>query len=173
MPKGDKLTHLQERFKNNILKGMDGTAAYIAAGYKTKGAGARVNASKLLTKTNIKAAIKEGQKKAADKAEVTQERVLREEARLAFADLRQLFDEKGTIIPLHKLPDDIVRAVIGLEVITEVGEITRYKYKFSDKGKSLERLERHLGMFKDTLRLEMTVEEYLLKIAQERNESSN
>lgn len=173
MPKGDKLTNLQKRFANNILKGLNGKDAYIKAGYKTRGAGARVNASKLLTNTNIKAVIEKGQEKASDKAEITQERVLREEARLAFVDPRQLCDENGEQIPLHKLPDDIARAITGLEVIKLVDGSPKYKYKFSDKGKSLERLERHLGMFKDTLRLEMTVEEYLLKIAQERNESSN
>lgn len=171
MPKGDKLTNLQQRFANNILKGLNQTDAYLKAGYKCSRAAARANAARLITNDNIKKVVEAGQEKASDKAEITQERVLREEARLAFVDLRQLCDKNGNQIPLHKLPDDIARAIIGLEMIQQPLGPPKYKYKFSDKGKSLERLERHLGMFKDAAHIVVTVEDLLLEIAKERNGS--
>ncbi len=158
MPKGDKLTNLQQRFTNNILKGLNQTDAYLKAGYKCSRAAARANAARLITNDNIKKVVEAGQEKASDKDEITKERVLREEARLAFVDLRQLCDEDGTFIPLHKLPDDIARAVIGLEVIRQVDGNLKFKYKFSDKGRALERISRHLGLYeKDAQQLAVII----------------
>jgi phage terminase small subunit len=59
----NKLTALQERFKNNILKGMNQTDAYLAAGYKCSWAAARRNAARLMTKDDIFQAIKKVQEK--------------------------------------------------------------------------------------------------------------
>ena len=153
MAKKIELTHLQERFKNNILKGMDGKAAYIKAGDKARGAAAEVNASRLLRNAKVAAASEKAQKKAADKAEVTVERILREEARLAFLDPVGLMDKNGKQLPIHKLPEDVRRVIVGLEIIQQPPKALKYKYKFSDKGKSLERLSRHLGMYNDKLNL--------------------
>jgi phage terminase small subunit len=152
-----KLTAQQKKFKNNILSGMNGKAAYIAAGYKARGAAAEVNASKLLRITKVAAAIEEAQKKAAYKAEVTAERILREEMCLAFLNPHGLVDKNGKLLDLHKLPEDVARAIVGLEV-TEVAGILKYKYKFSDKGRSLERISRHLGMYNDKLNLGFSAE---------------
>lgn len=100
---------------------MTGKAAYIKAGYKSKGAAAEVNASRLLRNAKVAAIIDKVQEKALDKAEISQERILQEEAKLAFSN--------------PKTP------------------IT-----FSDKGRSLERLERHLGMFeKDAQQLAVII----------------
>ena len=85
-----KLTPLQEKFVNNLLEGMHQDEAYIKAGYKAKGAAARANASRLLTNDNVKTALKERQKKAAEKVELTQERILQEEMRLAFLNPQNL-----------------------------------------------------------------------------------
>jgi phage terminase small subunit len=143
-----KLTPLQKRFKNNILKGMNQTDAYLAAGYKCTRSAARRNAARLMmTNADIRNGIKEAQKKAADKAELTHERILREEMCLAFFNPQRLVDKKGKLIDLQKLPEDVARAIVGLEVITQPKDKLKFKYKFSDKGKSLDRLERIKGMF--------------------------
>jgi phage terminase small subunit len=142
-----KLTPLQEKFVNNLLEGMHQDQAYIKAGYKAKGAAARTNASRLLTNANVRAILDKRQKRASDKAEITQQRTLEEESRLAFYDPKELFDENGKIRPIHQLPENIRRAIHGFEIIyTKLGDI-KYKYKFADKGKSLNRLERIEGMF--------------------------
>ncbi len=157
MPKA-KLTPLQERFKNNILKGMDGKNAYIKAGYKARGAAAEVNASRLLRNAKVKAEIEAGQKKAAYKAEISQQRILEEEKTLAFFDPGGLFDENGALLDLHKLPPAVRRAIAGLEVINQADGSLKFKYRFSDKGKSLERISRHLGMYNDKLNLGLSSE---------------
>lgn len=173
-----KLTNLQQRFVNNILKGMNQTDAYLEAGYKCTRSAARRAAARLLTNVDIKNGIEKAQKKASDAAEVTQERILREEKRLAFLDPRKLVDETGTLLPLQKIPENVARAIVGLEVIRQVDGSLKYKYRFSDKGKSLERLEKHQGMFapmkheisgKDGTALDLTA--IVLKVTKE-NEST-
>jgi hypothetical protein len=72
--------------------------------------------------------------------------MLEEEKAIAFSDIRKLFDEHGSLIEPHQLPDDIARAVAGIEIIDlEAGK--KYKYKLWDKGKALDRLEKIFGMF--------------------------
>lgn len=141
------LTPLQERFVNNILKGMNQTDAYLAAGYKCTRSAARRNAARLMTNADIKTAIEHRRQKAAEKAEISQQRILEEESRLAFYDPKELFDKCGELKPIHQLSENIRRAIHGFEIIyTKLGDI-KYKYKFADKGKSLNRLERIEGMF--------------------------
>jgi phage terminase small subunit len=157
-----KLTHRQERFKNNILKGMNGKSAYIKSGYKARGAAAEVNASRLLRNDKVAAVIEKAQKRAAYNAEITAERLLKEEASIAFQIVGAIFDKNGKLIRPDELPEEVQRAIAGLEIIeTESGpeKTVKYKYKFWDKGRSLERLEKHLGMFeKDNQRRQTLIE---------------
>lgn len=153
-----KLTGLQLKFINNLLSGMNQTEAYEKAGYKTRGAAARVNASQLLGNVSIQKALEQGRQKAAEKAVITQQRILEEEARLAFLDPKSLVDTDGKQLDLHKLPEDTARAISGLEVIEQADGTLKYKYRFNDKGRSLERLSRHLGMYNDKLNLGFTAE---------------
>lgn len=44
-------------------------------------------------------------------------RVLREAGRLAYSDIRELFDEAGNFRPIKEWPDDIARAVASVEVV--------------------------------------------------------
>ena len=44
-------------------------------------------------------------------------RVLREAGRLAYSDIRQLFDDQGNFLPINQWPDDIARAVSSVEVV--------------------------------------------------------
>ncbi len=141
-----KLSIQQRRFVNNVLEGMDAKNAYIKAGYTARGKSAEASASQLLGNPKVQPLIKEVQNKANKAAEITQQRIKDEESRLAFYDLKELFDSKGTIIPPHKLPKNIRQAIHGIEIIVgPLGE-TKYKYKFHEKGKALERLERIEGM---------------------------
>jgi phage terminase small subunit len=60
------------------------------------------------------------EKRAACAAEAR--RLVAEVAKIAFADPRQLLDERGAIRGLHELPDDAAAAIARMEVIcTEEG----------------------------------------------------
>jgi len=71
-----KLTVKQRKFVDEYLQSGNGTQAAIKAGYAEKGA--RVAANRLLTNDNIKPIIQKRQKKAADKADVSLEWVLKQ-----------------------------------------------------------------------------------------------
>lgn len=90
-----------------------------------------------------------------DRLEITTDRVLRERARLAFFDVRKLFNDDGSPKPINELDDDTAAAIAGLEVaeIWEGSGDNRHfvgylkKYKLTDKSASLTALEKHLGLY--------------------------
>jgi len=108
------------------------------------------------------------------KSDITQERVLREVARLTFYDVRKLTDENDQPIPISKLDDDIAAAIVGVKVTTVLGNedtpaMTRYEYKLADKNSAAEKLMKYLGMYeKDNSQRTGTLADLL---GQARNES--
>ncbi len=104
--------------------------------------------------------------KAAQKVEFIKasvERVLREYQHIAFLDIGQAFGPDGDLLPLHLMPEDVRRAIAGIEVASlnvdgdgkgPVGKL--HKIKLLDKGKALQDLAKHLGMFIE--RIESRVE---------------
>lgn len=47
---------------------------------------------------------------------LTADRVLQEVARLAFSNIRDLYDENGELIPAHQLPEDVSAALSSMEI---------------------------------------------------------
>lgn len=82
--------------------------------------------------------------------DITPDRVLAEEARIAFADPRAVYGPDGEPKPPHCLDEDTARALAAVEVVESSsragGTTVRYKYKFWDKRAALDRLARHLGL---------------------------
>jgi phage terminase small subunit len=92
------------------------TRAYEAV-YKAKGADARRAASRLLsTNVDIQTAIAEADAEDLRDLGLTAADLLRDIARLAFSDPRQLFDESGALKPISALSDDIAPAISGVDV---------------------------------------------------------
>ena len=116
--KADQISRLQRRFLNNLLskKYKTQAEAYTAAGYKARGEIAKVNASRLIGNDNFKIEYDKAIAEAAEKTKVNAERVLKEEGRIAFADIAEIFNGETLISP-DKLPEDIRRAISGIEII--------------------------------------------------------
>ncbi len=157
--KGKQLSRLQRRFLNNLLsKKYNQAEAYIAAGYKARGKAAKANASRLLTNPDFKAEYDKAIAQAVKKTQVSAERVLKEEARIAFADIAEIFNGETLISP-DELPEDIRRAISGIEIVERIipgkekEKEIKYKYRFWDKGRALERLGKHLKLYQDTTNL--------------------
>ena len=120
---------------------------------------AGTNGYKLLNNAKIKAYIEKKLNKISEKAGLTVQRVLEEEARISLSTLKDIFDGEGTQLAPHQLPDDVARAIKSVKVkernifhTTGVAEIIKtYKYSFWDKGASLQRVEKYLGMATDKL----------------------
>lgn len=79
------------------------------------------------------------------------DRVLREVGRMAYSDIRELFDENGNFLPIKQWPDDIARAVSSVEVVkknvtTGDGKVDDVlKVRLWDKPGKLQDLMRHHG----------------------------
>lgn len=93
-----------------------------------------------------------GKDKQLAKADLTAVRVLEEMRRLAFSDVRQLFDEQGNLRPIHTLTPEQSACIAGLEVIIKNAKAgdgvtdTVHKVKVWDKPKVLDMLGKHFGI---------------------------
>ncbi|WP_312907243.1 terminase small subunit [Tissierella praeacuta] len=172
-----KLTPKQKIFVDEYLVDLNATRAYKAAGYRVKSDNAAgVEGHKLLRNPKIDLYLKEKMKEREKRTEITQDKVLKELAKIGFANatdyarvvereyIEQVKDEKGNIISeipktyktvelevTDKLDTDKQAAIAGIKQGTNGIEV-----KLNDKVKALELIGRHLGMFTD--KMDVTVE---------------
>lgn len=155
------LTEKQERFVEEYLVDLNATAAASRAGYKDPNIGRQ-----LITKNNVSEAIQNAIKKRSARTEITQDQVLKELARVAFANGTDfarvvvceepvyVVDEEGElkqvikriqrveIFDTGKLDAEQRAAIAGIKEGKYGIEVNSY-----DKLKALELLGKHLGMF--------------------------
>lgn len=156
------LTSKQKRFCNEYLVDHNAKRAMIAAGYSAKTA--EVTGCKMLRVAKVKAYLVEKERKIEKKLEISAERTMLELARIAYGDARQFYDDKGNLIPIHKLSDDAAAAVAGMEV-EEVFDKTRKgfqtgilkKIKRYDKLPALNMLAKHFKIFEEAPSAPVTI----------------
>jgi len=142
-----KLTPKQNRFVQEYLKDGNATQAAIRAGYKNGNIGRQ-----LITINNVSEAIEKRQKELQEKSGITQERVLRELALVAFLDPRKFFDKNGKMKKIHELDEDQAKALDGWDVDTTKNgtrSVTVTKIKMVDKLGALNTIAKILGMFRE------------------------
>lgn len=108
-----KLTDKQTRFVEEYVKSLNATQSAIRAGYSEKTA-SEVG-YQLLQKTSVSTAIEEAISKRAKKAGADADKTLLELSRVAYSDVRNLFDDEGRPIPVHLLDDDTAAAISSVE----------------------------------------------------------
>jgi len=146
-----KLTVKQKAFVNEYLIDLNATQAAIRAGYSVKTA--KVIGHENMTKPYIAEAIRQNLEKRTENTEITTERVLEEYGRIAFLDMRQAFNEEGKLLPIHEMPEDVARALAGLDYTSigngddQIGLTT--KIKLIDKKGALDSLSKYLNIFSD------------------------
>jgi phage terminase small subunit len=159
--KNSGLTPKQRQFVDEYLLDLNGTQSAIRAGYSKKNA--RIIAAQNLSKLNIQAVLREAMKKREQRTQVKADKVLKEAAKLAFSDIRQVFKlEDFELISPHELPDDVAPAVASVKKKVKVfrdkdgntTEFVTWEYSFWDKNKALDKLFRHLGLYNDKLKLD-------------------
>jgi len=165
MAKKNKLTPKRQRFVNEYLKDLNATQAAIRAGYSEKTA--HVQGPRLLGNVSIKAAVDAAIARRNKRLEVSQDKVIRELAKIALADIKHYLsyrtektqvgvDEEGNPVfdyrPVIELvPSENVDGTIIQEVsLSQKGIFT---FRLQDKLKALELLARHLGMLNDRVQL--------------------
>jgi len=161
-----KLTPKQMRFVDEYLVDFNATQAAIRAGYKAKTA--HVIGAENLRKPKIAEEIARRQKDLQKRTEVSQERVVKELARSAFADvtdyayvMQAIIERDGVKVPVESaviketcdLTDDQRAAIASIKQGANGVEI-----KLHDKIKALELLGRHIGMFTDKLEVKGAID---------------
>ena len=160
-----KLTAKQVRFVDEYLVDFNATQAAIRAGYKAKTA--HVIGAENLRKPKIAEEIARRQKDLQRRTEVTQERVVKELARIAFANIADYIHVETQT----RTKDDGTEIIYQTVMFNETQELSAdqraalavvkqsvngFELKLHDKIKALELLGRHIGMFNDKLSLSGT-----------------
>jgi phage terminase small subunit len=156
------LTPKQEAFCREYLIDLNGTQAYLRAGYKVSSERvATVNAARLLTNADVSAHLQTLMGKRAEKTEIDAEWVLKRLAQDATADVSDLYDENGNLKSVHEWPMawrtglvagiDTMHTQIGTDAEGKPAFVTVRKVKLADRSKLLELLGKHvdIGAFKD------------------------
>jgi phage terminase small subunit len=154
-----KLNAKQLAFCQEYLIDLNATQAAIRAGYSAKTA--RQVAAENLTKPDIQTEVSRLIDERAARNKIDADTVLGELLRIARADIGQAFNPDGSLKPLADMPEEIRRAISGVDVFEEFagrGEDREQigftkKIRFWDKVKALEMLGRHLRMFSDRVEL--------------------
>lgn len=151
------LTAQQEKFALEVISGKSLSDAYRAA-YKTGKMTVKTiheAASRLADDSKVAARLAELRNKASEKAMMTAADVLKEGMRLATFDIRKLYREDGSPIPIHELDDDTARCIQGVDILEEYAGTGKdrvfvgytKKYKVADKNAALEKLFKHFGLY--------------------------
>ena len=154
-PRGQVLTPQQERFVSEYLIDLNATQAAIRSGYSEKGADVR--GSKLLVIGKVARAVAAGKSRQLQTAELSAARVLEELRRLAFSDIRSLFDLDGNLRSIHELTAEQAACIASLEVIIKNAAAgdghldTVHKLKVWDKTRSLEMLAKHFKLLTEQI----------------------
>ncbi len=178
------MTDKQKLFCDEYLIDMNATRAYKAV-YKDckKDETVTASASRLLRNVNVKAYIDKRIEDRTKRTEITQDMVIKELAKIAFFNIKNIFTEQGTLKDVKDLDDDTAGAISAIEVTQKAGAMKlefgggipiehipeeTTKIKTNDKKGALELLGKHLGMFKETnMNINMSYEDYINKVADE------
>lgn len=159
------LTPKQQRFVDEYLIDLNATQAAIRAGYSVRTA--KSVGAENLTKPDVRAAVSAAVEAQSKRTGITADVILGELLRLARVDLSEAYDDNGKLKPIRDMPEDVRRAIAGVEV-DEIEEWTEgtdgkkrrevvgytTKVKFWDKPRSLELLGKHLKLFTDVVKHE-------------------
>lgn len=174
----DEDTDKRARFVEEYLVDFNGTQAAIRAGYSPRSA--HVTASRLLTDAKVIAQLGAGRSRLRRRVEATQENVVEQLRRLGFSDIRNVVRWGSGVYDVEDEADEELEGqphggalkrrriagpaleIVGSDEIDEetaaaISEISQgphgVKIKLHDKMPALDRLGKHLGMFKDEIQI--------------------
>ena len=145
---GQNLTAMEARFVVNVLKGQKQKDAAANAGYSKKTASQ--NASRLIRKKEVVAALQKSTESTLQLAEVDSSEVIKAISRIGNADIRELFDQNWKLLPPDRLSDNIAKCISSVKVTQNImsGEVT-YEYRLDSRIKALEILANIARLIKD------------------------
>ena len=160
-----KLSPMRQRFVAEYLKDLNATQAAMRAGYSERTS--YVQGPRLLGEPEVKAAIDAGIARRNKRLEISQDRIVKELAKIGLADIKDYLsyrtamtqvgvDDDGTPIidyapVIELIPSEDVDGTVVQEV--SLSQKGTFSFKLQDKMKALELLGRHLGLFTDNVNL--------------------
>ena len=118
-----------------------------------------MQASRLLTKANVRAAIDAAQRTRSERTEITQDQVLAELSKLGFANMSdyiRVTEDGDAYVDLSEMDRDKAAAIseVVIDEYTEgrgkaARQVKRVRFKLADKRGALVDIGKHLGMFKE------------------------
>ena len=166
------MTNSQKRFCDEYLIDLNATKAYKAA-YPNckKDETASQAGSRLLRNVKVQEYIAEKQKEMQERNKITQDIIIQELAKIALFNIKDIYDENGTLKKVTELDDDTAKAISGVKILQKAGAMKislngrneeipiehipeqTVEFKTNDKTKALELLGKYLGMFKENVNL--------------------
>lgn len=147
------LTIKQEAFCQAYMRLGDKSAAYreVYSCSKMKSETINRKAVEVFQNGNVTARVKELQQDAIDRNKATLDEVLIVLADIIRFDPAEMYDEEGSLLPIHKMPKRVRMCIQSFEVQEvpsfndEVPDTLTKKVKHYDKLSSVEKLMKHLG----------------------------
>lgn len=150
MSKKDDLSPRQEAFCREYLIDKNGTKAAIRAGYKERGASQQ--ASVLLGYPKVQRRVRELIDEQSERLNLSADDVIRWMSQIVQADIREAFNEDGSLKKPHELPDSVACAVSSIEY----GDSP--KIRLNSRDTNLANLAKHYGLLLDRMQAEVTTE---------------
>lgn len=148
-----ELNDKQKKFCNEYILDFNGTQAAIRAGYSAKTANEQ--AAQLLAKLSIQTYLTELKQKTAEESGITKKQLVDELAKIAFFDIRKIYNDDNSLINIKDFDDDSAASIAGIEIdeiyefnpIKKQKELTGYtrKVKIQNKISAIERVSKMLG----------------------------
>lgn len=148
------MTDQRKRFADRYFETLKAKESAIYAGYSELSA--KSQASQLLDDPEIEEYLSNLHAEYQLKTGINRQRILDEYAKIAFFDIREIYDVDGGLINIRQFDDNSAGAVSGLKVTEEWGEDeegrkiitgTIKEVKLNDKLRALQDLGKHLGIF--------------------------
>lgn len=164
------LTEKQRRFCEEYLIDLNATRAYKAAYPSVKREETAASAAaRMLRNVKVAEHIRERMEDRQKRTEITQDKVLRELAAIAFADVTDIVSYNGgrvVIKPTDDLPKETRKIIAGIKEGQYGTEVKTF-----DRIRALELLGKHLGMF-EPRKDDLDVEEQKARIEKLRRDTS-
>lgn len=151
------MTDKQARFCEEYMIDLNATQAAIRAGYSPKTA--QEQSARLLSNVMVQNRLAQLQAEQSRRTGVSADRVVRELAKIAFANASDLIDPETASVKLDASRDDLA-AIQSIKVKSFGEDGLEHEVKLADKLRALDLLGKHLGMYKDASEKKMP----LLKI---------
>lgn len=172
------MTDAQKRFCDEYLIDLNATRAYkVAYPRCKKDETANAASSRMLRNVKVQEYISEKQQEIEERTEVTQDMVIKELANIALFNIKNIYNDNGTLKAIKDIDEETIRAISSVKVLQKAGAMKisidmegkdnevpiehiqeqTIEFKTNDKVKALELLGKHLGMFKEKVTIDGNV----------------